>query len=140
MHYPIAIEPGSDTAAFGVVVPDLAGCFSAGDTLDEALANAEEAVAAWIDAALDAGEAIPSPSLLDAVRADPAFAGWVFAVVKVDPAGVDETVERVNLTLPRRVLARLDALARAEGATRSGFVARMTLARRRGDANGARRR
>ena len=39
MHYPIAIEPGTETTAFGVAVPDLPGCFSAGDTLDEAMAG-----------------------------------------------------------------------------------------------------
>ena len=48
MRYPIAIEPGTETTAFSVVVPDLPGCFSAGDTLDEAVAGAEEAAAAWI--------------------------------------------------------------------------------------------
>lgn len=31
MKCPIAIEPGSDTTAWGVVVPDLPGCFSAAD-------------------------------------------------------------------------------------------------------------
>jgi predicted RNase H-like HicB family nuclease len=75
MRYPVAIEPGTETTAFGVVVPDLPGCFSAGDTLDEALAGAEEAVAAWIDAALDAGEAIPAPSSLDVVRQNPDYSG-----------------------------------------------------------------
>ena len=49
MRYPIAIEICTDSTAFGVVVPDLPGCFSAGDTLDEAITNAEEAAAAWID-------------------------------------------------------------------------------------------
>jgi predicted RNase H-like HicB family nuclease len=39
MRYPIAIETGDAEHAYGVVVPDLPGCFSAGDTLDEALAN-----------------------------------------------------------------------------------------------------
>ena len=39
MRYPIAIETGDAKHAYGVVVPDLPGCFSAGDTLDEALAN-----------------------------------------------------------------------------------------------------
>ena len=43
MKYPIAIEPGAADHAFGVVVPDLPGCFSAGDTLDEAIDNAREA-------------------------------------------------------------------------------------------------
>ncbi|WP_019092470.1 type II toxin-antitoxin system HicB family antitoxin, partial [Komagataeibacter europaeus] len=64
MRYPVVIERGSEATAFGVVFPDLPGCFSAGDTLDEAISNAEEAAAAWIDATLDAGEAVPSPSTL----------------------------------------------------------------------------
>jgi predicted RNase H-like HicB family nuclease len=127
MRYPIAIEPGCDSAAFGVVVADLPGCFSAGERLDAALAGAEEAAAAWIDAALDAGEAIPSPCSVDALRRDSAYDGWLFGVVTVDPALLDDTVERVNITLARRVLRRLDALARAAGQTRSGYIARMTL-------------
>ncbi len=128
MRYPIAIELGDEAQAFGVVVPDLPGCFPAGDTLDEALNNAEEAVVAWIDAMLDRDEAIPQPSLIDSLRAaHPEFAGWVWAVVSVDPARLDDKVERVNITLPRRVLARLDAAARAAGETRSGYIARIAL-------------
>lgn len=127
MRYPIAIEPGTDTTAFGVVVPDLPGCFSAGDTLDEALSGAEEAAAAWIDAALDDGLAIPAPSSLDAIQGNPDYAGWTFGVITVDPALLDDTTERVNITLPRRVLKRLDALARAAGESRSGYIAHLTL-------------
>ena len=130
MRYPIAIEPGTDTTAFGVIVPDLPGCFSAGDTLDEALAGAEEAAAAWIDATLDAGSAIPTPSGLDEVRNNPAYEGWSFGVISLDPALLDDTTERVNITLPRRVLKRLDALARAAGESRSGYIAQLTLEER----------
>jgi predicted RNase H-like HicB family nuclease len=54
MRYPIAIEPRIETSAYGVVIPDLPGCLSAGDTLEEAIAGAEEAGFAWIDTALDA--------------------------------------------------------------------------------------
>ena len=127
MRYPIAIEAGDENTAFGVVVPDLPGCFSAGDTLDEAMTNAEEAVALWIDARLDAGGAIPAPSGLEALRQNPEFTGWTFGVVTIDPALLDDATERVNITLPRRVLKRLDALARAAGESRSGFIAQMTL-------------
>ena len=127
MRYPIAIEPGSETTAFGVVVPDLPGCFSAGDTLDEAIAGAEEAAAAWIDATLDAGNAIPSPGTLERLCANPDYASWSYGVITVDPALLDDCTERVNITLPRRVLERLDAMARAAGETRSGFIARMTV-------------
>jgi predicted RNase H-like HicB family nuclease len=127
MRYPIAIEPGTETTAFGVIVPDLPGCFSAGDTLDEALAGAEEAAATWVDAALDAGEAVPAPSSLDALHGNPDYTGWTFGVITLDPALLDDTIERVNITLPRRVLKRLDALARSAGESRSGYVAGMTL-------------
>ena len=41
MRYPITIESGNDSTAWGVVVPDLPGCFSAGDTLEEAMIQAE---------------------------------------------------------------------------------------------------
>ncbi|MFC4292677.1 type II toxin-antitoxin system HicB family antitoxin [Sphingorhabdus arenilitoris] len=127
MRYPVAIEIGDTDTAFGVVVPDLPGCFSAGDTLDEALTNAEEAAAAWIDATLDAGGAVPAPSSLSALRDNPDYAGWSFGVITVDPALLDDASERVNITLPRRVLKRLDALAQAVGETRSGYIARRTL-------------
>jgi predicted RNase H-like HicB family nuclease len=127
MRYPIVIEPGAESTAFGVVVPDLPGCFSAGDSLDEAITAAEEAAAAWIDAALDAGDAIPAPSGLDSIRENPDFKGWLLGVIAIDPALLDDTIERVNITLPRRVLRRLDARARAAGESRSGFIAHLTL-------------
>lgn len=127
MRYPVAIETGGESEAFGVVVPDLPGCFSAGDTLDEALTAAEEAAAAWIDATLDAGGAIPAPSSLDSLRESRDYADWTFGVITLDPALLDDTIERVNITLPRRVLKRLDALARAAGESRSGYIAQRTL-------------
>ena len=127
MRYPIAIEAGTKTTAFGVIVPDLPGCFSAGDTLEEAMAGAEEAAAAWIDAALDAGLAIPAPSSLEALRGNAEYADWAWGVITLDPALLDDTSERVNITLPRRVLKRLDAQARAAGESRSAHIAQLTL-------------
>lgn len=127
MRYPIAIEAGTAETAFGVVVPDLPGCFSAGDTLDEAISSAEEAAAAWVDAALDAGQVIPRPSSLEALSRSLDYAGWSFGVITLDPALLDDTSERVNITLPRRVLKRLDSLARSAGESRSGYIARMTI-------------
>jgi predicted RNase H-like HicB family nuclease len=84
--YPIAIESGDDATAFGVVFPDLPGCFSAGDSLVEAMVNAEEAAAAWIDATLDAGGVMPPASQLKFIRKRTEFAGWSFGVVSLDPA------------------------------------------------------
>lgn len=128
MRYPILIEPGDEDKTFGVVVPDLPGCFSAGDTLDEAMAGVEEAAAVWIDATLDSGAAIPEPTSLAAVRRNPDYAGWTVGVVAIDIGQLDDTTERVNITLPRRVLKRLDAQARAAGESRSGYIAKLALA------------
>ena len=127
MRYPIAIEPGDDTHAWGVVAPDLPGCFSAGDTLDEAIANASEAITLWIETVVDDGGDIPKPGSVSVHRENPEFAGWIWALVEVDPALLEDQTERVNITLPRRVLARLDAKARAAGESRSGFIAHLAL-------------
>ena len=128
MRYPVAIELGNEDQAYGVAVPDLPGCFSAGDSLDEALGNTEEAMVAWIDAMLDRGQPIPRASSVDALRTQhPEWANWVWAVVHVDPARLDDTIERVNISLPRHVLALLDAAAREAGESRSGYIARLAL-------------
>lgn len=128
MRYPVAIEQGTDQTAWGVVVPDLPGCFSAGDTLEDAMIQAEEAITAWLEVALDDGQSIPKPSSIQHLQTlHPEFEGWLWALVKVDPAVLDDTIERVNISLPRRVLHRLDTLARRHGETRSGLIARMAL-------------
>lgn len=74
MNYPIAIEPSDADHAFGVVVPDLPGCFSAGDTLDELLANAPEAVALWFEDIEAEGRAIPRARTPSELKADPEVA------------------------------------------------------------------
>ncbi|MDO8605826.1 MAG: type II toxin-antitoxin system HicB family antitoxin [Phaeospirillum sp.] len=130
MRYPILIEEGSGTTAFGVVVPDLPGCFSAGDTLDEALDGAKEAVAAWIDTALDAGGPIPAPSTLDEARRLPGYEGWTIGIVDLDPALFDDSIERVNITLPKRILRRLDDLAAVRHQSRGAFIADLTMVTR----------
>jgi hypothetical protein len=61
------------------------------------------------------------------LRRNPDYAAWTFAVITLDAALFDDTIERVNITLPRRVLKRLDALTRAAGESRSGYVAQLTL-------------
>jgi hypothetical protein len=62
------------------------------------------------------------------------YSGWTFGVITIDPALLGDSIERVNITLPRRVLRRLDAQARAAGESRSGDVAQLTLAPRKGAA------
>jgi predicted RNase H-like HicB family nuclease len=127
MKYPIAIEAGSKKTAYGVVVPDLAGCFSAGDTLDEAVENAKEAIELWLEVVIDDGGAVPEPSTLAKHQSNPEYKGWTWAVVAVDLAALSDKTERVNITLPTRVLRRIDQDAKRCGESRSGYIARRTL-------------
>lgn len=128
MKYPIAIEPGGDKLAWGVIVPDLPGCFSAADSgIDEAIENTKEAIELWIEAALDAGEDIPKPSPITNLQKKKEFKGYIWAIAEIDPALLSDDIERVNISLPKRVLARLDAKAKAAGENRSAFIAHMTI-------------
>jgi predicted RNase H-like HicB family nuclease len=129
LRYPIAIEPGDATHAFGVVVPDLPGCFSGGDTLDEAVENSREAIALWIETVLDDNGTVPAPGPLADHVNNPDYKGWLWAIVEVDGSLIDDHSERVNISMPRRILSRIDRYAAAHGETRSGFLVNAALAR-----------
>lgn len=129
LKYPIAIEPGDEQTAFGVVVPDLPGCFSAGDSMDEAVENSKEAITAWIEVVLDEGGKIPTPGKLSDHLKNSEFTGWLWAVVEIDGVLLDDSSERVNISLPRRILARIDRYAAAHGQSRSGFLVNAALDR-----------
>jgi len=73
-HY-VAIVEEEPGRAIGVWFPDLPGCVSAGDTLDEAMLNAQEALCLWAEAMLENGQTIPSPRSLTELKSDAEFAG-----------------------------------------------------------------
>jgi predicted RNase H-like HicB family nuclease len=128
MRYPIAIELGKEKSAWGVVVPDLPGCFSAADnSLEEAIEHAREAIELWIETAMDEHQEIPAPSSLQDLQKNKEFKGWTWALVEIDPAFLSDEIERINITLPKRVLARLDAKAKLAGENRSAFIAHLAL-------------
>lgn len=73
-HYVAIIEDAGPDFAVGVWFPDLPGCFSAGDTLDEALANAPEAVALWFEDIEEEGRSVPRARTPSELKADPEIA------------------------------------------------------------------
>lgn len=75
----IAIQPGDDQTAFKVFFPDLPSCFSAGDSLSEAIHNALEALALHIEGLSE----LPEPSRIDDHVNKPEFEGCVWAMVSV---------------------------------------------------------
>lgn len=116
-RYP-AILHTDDGTGYGVTLPDLPGCFTTGDTLDEALASVQEAVEACLFDAEEAPRASPATEVLGTAEAE----GGVLAFVEVDLAFLDREPIRVNISVPRNRLERIDAAAKEMGMTRSGFL------------------
>jgi len=73
-HYVAIIEDAAPDFAVGVWFPDLPGCFSAGDTFDEALANAPEAIALWFEDIAEEGRTVPRARTPSELKADPEIA------------------------------------------------------------------
>jgi predicted RNase H-like HicB family nuclease len=73
-HYVAIVEDAGPDKAVSIWFPDLPGCFSAGDDVDEALRNAEEALTLYAEAEAREGRRVPLPRTLTALRMDPAAA------------------------------------------------------------------
>ena len=94
MKFPIAIEPETSIQTWGVVVPDLPGCFSASDEgIDEAIDNAKESIELWIETALDMDQVIPKPSSITQLQKRKEFKGWIWAMVEINPALMSDEVD-----------------------------------------------
>ncbi|MFA7243233.1 MAG: type II toxin-antitoxin system HicB family antitoxin [Sulfuricellaceae bacterium] len=126
MRYPIVIHKDSNSD-YGVIVPDLPGCFSAAASLEEALDLAREAIECHMEGMVLDGDSIPAIRPLKEHQSNPDFAGGIWAVVDVDLSHLDDHAERVNITLPRRVLSMIDRYAADHHESRSGFLARAAL-------------
>ncbi len=83
MLYPIAIEIGDSEHAYSVAFPDLKGCFSAGDTLDEALANARQAAEFYLEDLAERGQIPPKAGDLATWQLSDDYKGCLWSVVKV---------------------------------------------------------
>jgi predicted RNase H-like HicB family nuclease len=112
-------QEGTD---YGIVVPDFPGCNSWGTTLEQALENTLEAIEGWVETTVEAGDEVRfEPTPFEHLRDNPDYAGSCWAVVEVVTAKFDIKPERVNICLPRFVLAQIDAYAEAHKETRSAF-------------------
>jgi predicted RNase H-like HicB family nuclease len=70
-HYVAIIEDAGPDHAIGVWFPDLPGCTSGGDDIDEAMRNAPEALELYAESY---GKPLPYPRTLTELRADPGVA------------------------------------------------------------------
>lgn len=110
---------------YGVVFPDLPGCTSSGDTVEQAYEHAFEALALHIEGMADEGIALPEPSPFNAPLPHwlAGVPGRIERTVLV-PAKLPGPAMRLSVTMDKGLLARLNAAAAASGETRSGYIAR----------------
>ncbi len=125
MLYPIAIERGDDNHAHGIIVPDVAGCFSAADNYNDIIENATEAITGHLECLAEMGEEIPLPSSIDNHIDNPDYADMTWALVPVDVSRYLGKTEKINVTMPSRLIRLIDEKVASNKAlykSRSGYL------------------
>ena len=115
--YPAVLERGAHDT-FGVWFPDFPGCVAAARSQEDAMAKAQEALAHGVDTLTERNEPLPAPTAFDAIAIPKGCRFVAFFAVGVEPP--DES-ERVNVYLPRSLIARVDRQAAEFGMSRSSY-------------------
>ena len=126
MLYPVVVhkDPNSD---YGVSIPDLPGCISAGTSVNEAFESVKEAIECHIEGMLIDGDTVPIGRDIDRYREDPEWADGIWGLVQVDLSSLSVKSRSVNITLPEQLISQVDQFAASHGDTRSGFLAQAAL-------------
>ena len=129
MLYPIAIRPGDEQHAWGVEVPDIPGCFSAGENLDDAMAMAREAIEGHLEILAEDCSRMPVATPVSAHVSNPEYEGCIWALVDIDITRYLGKAEKLTITLPGNRLNRIDEYVKhhPEQKSRSGFLASAAL-------------
>ena len=118
MKIPVYIHKDPETC-FGVTIPDIPGCFTAGDTFEEALANVQEAIELWVEA----GEGFPEEiSAIDTHLDNPVYTDGFWALAELDTSFLNEKYLRINITMRESDRNKIDHAARAQNKARSAFL------------------
>ncbi len=108
MLYPIAIEKGNENTAFGVVFPDVENCFAAGDSYEDALIQAKEALELHFEALADSNDIPPLASSIDAHFDKEEYQGWVWALVDINLEPYLGKSKKYNVSLPTLLRKKID--------------------------------
>ena len=102
-YFMAIIEAGN--SGFGVVFPDLPGCVSAGDTIEEAARNAEESLGLHLRGMIEDGDEIPSATAPDQIKADPEVMEVARLLVRGE---LPSLAMRLNISLDESLVAKID--------------------------------
>lgn len=132
----IGIIHKEDGSGYGISFPDLPGCITAGDNLDELYDMAVEAASLHLEVLVEDGGDIPEASTIGQIMAHEFYEGAVSTIV-VRIGRPDKTV-KANITLPESDLHIIDRAADKVGKSRSAFMAEVALKQARDMAFGRR--
>lgn len=85
------------------------GCFSAGDTLDEAILNAKESIDFHLEALADDGQEIPKATAFNLLSKNKEYKCYIWAVVDIDISNYLGASQKINVTLPGGLISRIDS-------------------------------
>ena len=100
---------------YGVTVPALPGCFSAGESIDEALIHARQAIELHLEGMLEDGELLPEMLPVEAFQRRREYRGGIWFMVEINPSRLMSGARRVNITLPEHLLTQIDRAAADSG-------------------------
>lgn len=128
MLYPVAIHHEKDSA-YGVIVPDLRGCYSAGDTMEEAISNVAEAIDLHLESLVEDNGDIPQASSLEVLLGNEEYSGAVWVLVDIDVTKYMGNADRINITLPHILVTKIDRAVNENKLfkSRSQFLAEASL-------------
>src|SRR5689334_12624158 len=115
--YPAVLERGPRNA-LGAWFPDFPACVAGGKSQEEAIERAERALAQAVDGWAEQGKPLPEPTPIERIVAPKGSDVVAYFIVGVDPP---DPSERVNVYLPRSLIARIDRRATELGMSRSSF-------------------
>ena len=111
-----------DGQRYGVTVTDLPGCFSAGDDMEDALQSVLEAIDLHVETLLEDGITLPERAPISVHQANTDYAKGIWAVVDAPVEKYFGPADKINITVPRLILARIDDYAKKHGLSRSAFL------------------
>ena len=99
--YPAIFSPCVEKSGYTVVVPDLPGCVTEGDSLADAILMAEDAASGWVLDELECGNAIPASSDPSALQLESGeFTNLLVLDMDSYAEKYGDKAVRKNLTIP----------------------------------------
>lgn len=128
-HYTALIHK-DEGSAYGVIFPDIKGCYSASDeSIDDAIENAVQALAFHIEGLIKYDMPVPKARSIEKLKEDPEFIEDAKdAIVASIPLKLHlGKTMRVNITVDKSSLDLIDREAKTRRMTRSAYMVEASL-------------